>query len=127
MTITEQLTSLGATVLQSDVSFCDLHNWPVGPVFVAAVLIVSVLGIAATAVFCWITRDMFLPVPIFLSCAAILLGATLVGLKLTTDFFDKPSEYTIEVSEDTDMTELTSNFKIISDQSAYPIFTVTPK
>lgn len=29
MITTEQLTSLGATVLQSDVSFCGLHHLPV--------------------------------------------------------------------------------------------------
>ncbi len=127
MEIIEQLTSLGATVLQTDISFCDLHNWPVGPTFTAALCIILVLYMAIVIAFSLITRNMGLPVSVFLACMVFLWGTALVGTRVATDFLTKPSEYTIEVSSDTDMTELTSNFKIVSDQSAYPIFTVTPK
>lgn len=126
MTPFEQLTSLGATVLQSNVSFSDAHHLNPLLCTIVALLILIALGCAASYL---LGRMVAVYIHPFLkySVYIVILAITLSGIYLDLDLFLSYSKYTIEVNSETNMSELISNFQIIQKESAYPIITVTPK
>lgn len=126
MEITEKLTSLGATVLKSDISFCELHHLPVFPTRVVALMIIGAVCIALLFAVYFVARDLFIPAYVGFVALLIVGGIGSIGMGYTANFINKPSEYTIEVNSDTNMAELMLNFEV-TDPSAYPILMVTPK
>ena len=126
MTPFEQLTSLGATVLQSNVSFSDAHHLNPLLCTIVAFLIFIALGCAVSYLLGRMVSAYIHP---FLKCfvCIVILAITFFGIHLDLDLFLSYSKYTIEVNSETNMSELISNFQIIQKESAYPIITVTPK
>ena len=127
MGITEKLTSLGVTVLQSDISFCELHHLPVFPTRIIALIIIGAVSIALLFAVYFATRELYIPAIVGFIAIFTVGGIGAAGMGYAVNLIDKPSEYTIEVSSDTNIAELISNFEIISNQSTYPVFRVTPK
>ena len=126
MTVNQQLSSLGATVLQSNVSFSDAHHLNPLLCTIVALLILIALGCAFSYLLGRMDAAYIHP---FLYCSVciVILAITLSGIYLDLALFVSHSKYTIEVNSETNMSELISNFKIIPKESAYPILTVTPK
>ncbi len=126
MTVNQQLSSLGATVLQSNVSFSDAHH--LNPLLCTIVgYLISIALVCAVAY--PLGRMLAANIDPFLKCSVciVILTITLSGIYFNFDLFSSYSKYTIEVNSETNMFELTSNFKIIQQESTYPILTVTPK
>lgn len=126
MTPFEQLTSLGATVLQSNVSFSDAHHLNPLLCTIVALLILIALACAASYLLGRMVAAYIHPFLKYSVCI-VILAITLSGIYLDFDLFVSYSKYTIEVNSETNMSELISNFQIISKESAYPIITVIPK
>lgn len=126
MTVNQQLSSLGATVLQSNVSFSDAHHLNPLLCAIVAFLIFIALGCAGSYLLGRMVAAYIHP---FLKCSVciVILAITLSGMYLDLDFFASCSKYTIEVNSETNMSELISNFEIIQKESDYPILTVRPK
>ena len=127
MTVNQQLSSLGATVLQSNVSFSDAHHLPILPVTIAAIIIIFIVHLALILALFRVDEHMFLPVIVTIPIALVLLSSGITSMFAASHYFGGPSQYTIEISAETNMAELLSNFEIIPDRSVYPILTVTPK
>lgn len=126
MTPFEQLTSLGATVIQSNVSFSDAHHLNPLLCTIVALLILIALGCAASYLLGRMGAAYIHPFLKYSVCI-VILAITLSGIYLDFALFVSYSKYTIEVNSETNMSELISNFQIISKESAYPIITVIPK
>lgn len=126
MTVNQQLSSLGATVLQSNVSFSDAHHLNPLLCTIVALLILIALAYAASYLLGRMVAAYIHPFLKYSVCI-VILAITLSGIYLDFDLFVSYSKYTIEVNSDTNMSELISNFQIISKESAYPIITVIPK
>lgn len=126
MTVSQQLSSLGATVLQSNVSFSDAHH--LNPLL--CTIVGFLIAIALACPFFYLCGRLlgtyihpFLKYSIFI----VSLAITLSGISFDVALFCSCSKYTIEVNSETNMSELISNFEIIQKESAYPILIVTPK
>lgn len=126
MTVNQQLSSLGATVLQSNVSFSDAHH--LNPLL--CTIVGLLIAIALACPFFYLCGRMVAAyIHPFLKCSVCIvsLAITLTGISLDLALFVSYSKYTIEVNSETNMSELISNFEIIQKESEYPILTVTPK
>lgn len=126
MTVNQQLSSLGATVLQSNVSFSDAHH--LNPLL--CTIVGCLIAIALVCAFSYLFGRMLAAyIDPFLKCSVciVILASTLLGILLDLDLFFSYSKYTIEVNSETNMSELISNFQIIQKESTYPILIVTPK
>ena len=126
MTVNQQLSSLGATVLQSNVSFSDAHH--LNPLL--CTIVGFLIAAALVCAFIYLSGRLFATyIQSFLKYFVLIfiLEITLSGVALDVALFCSYSKYTIEVNSETNMSELISNFQIISKESAYPIITVIPK
>lgn len=126
MTVNQQLSSLGATVLQSNVSFSDAHH--LNPLLCTIVALLILIALVCAASYP-LGRMLAANIHPFLkySVCIVISAITLSGIYFDFALFVSYSKYTIEVNSETNMSELISNFQIISKESAYPIITVIPK